>query len=262
MNELDFDENSIGNYNFAFLPILSFPFEDNELNFAPPPIANTQDPTSQDSFSLNSEKNKEKIFEIDKISNKIHEMIGRKTKNSLKLEEKFHSKYEDDNILRKIQIGFINYLINLTNEILKYFGYEEKFLGIDYKFKKEVNKENFNKIKTKEIGKILCQSISPKFSKISNEDKNINQKIYEKVIQNKTIKNFLSETYIKIFRDYYYKNIKDLNEYNLNIKLSENIKTFDDFLNNKAIPDDDYYKQRVDEIIEKYYLPKKLFVHN
>ena len=117
-------------------------------------------------------------------------------------------------------------------------------------------------MKTKEIGKILCQNISPKFSKIFNIDKENNKKLYEKVIKNENIKNLLSETYIKMFRDYYYKNIKELNVYNLNIKLSENIKTFDHFLNDKVHPKDDYYKKRINEIIEKYYLPKKLFIHN
>lgn len=241
MSELDLDssnDNIVFNHIFLELPLpLPFP---NPLYIS----------------------NKEKIFEINKVHEKGNKMLGRKTKNSFKKEGKCHSKYEDDNILRKIQISFINYLRSLTNEILENIGIKEKFLSIDYKFKKEVNKENFNKIKSKEIGKILCQSVSPKFSKISNLDKEKNKRLYEKVIQNETIKKLLSETYIKMFRDYYYKNIKVLNEYYLNIKLSENIKTFDDFLNDKVHPHDDYYKKRINEIIEKYYLPKKLFIHN
>ena len=224
-------------------------------------------------------ENKERIFEINKVYEKEEIKHGRKRKrNSTNLFIKegeclsnyeddnnihrTHTKYEDDNILRKIQISFIDYLINLANELLEYYGFKEKFLRINHKFKKNVNKKDFNKIKTMEIGEILCQSISPKYSKIFDRDKDgKNKRIYEKVIQNETIKKFLSETYIRIFRDYYLKNDKVLNEFNLNINLYQNIKTFDDFLNQK-VAQNERYKKRINEVIKKYYLPKKLFTHN
>ena len=72
---------------------------------------------------------------------------GRQT--NLKKERKIHDKFSADNILRKIQVHFISFIVFFLNDILSSFGIRKKFLKLDYEFKKDVNKQNFAELKSK-----------------------------------------------------------------------------------------------------------------
>ena len=175
-------------------------------------------------------------------------------------EENCHSKYFKDNIIRKVQVHFQNYLVLLINEIIKNYGFDKKFLKIDYNNIKKVNKKNVENMKTKEIGQILRQNISTKYRKLYTIDKEMNNKLYLEVIKHDNIKKFLSETYINIFRNFYFINKREINEYDLNIKLSENVKAYQDLLEENE--EDKEYIEKIKKVVEEYYLPKKRFVHN
>ena len=47
---------------------------------------------------------------------------------------KIHDKWSKDHILRKLNVCFFTFAIKLANEIVEYFGFEGKFIGIDYSF--------------------------------------------------------------------------------------------------------------------------------
>ena len=111
-----------------------------------------------------------------------------------------------------------------------------------------------------EIGYILRQDISSKYRKQYLEDKEKNNKLYLEVIKYDSIKKILSETYINIFRNFYYINKRDLNDYNLNIKLSNEVKTYQDFLDDQKEDKDNI--EKINKIVTKCYLPKKIFYHN
>ena len=198
-----------------------------------------------------------KIFDIMKV--KKEKKVGRKRKGDHQEEEKAHTKYDKDNIHRKIQVHFLNFLFSSTNEILAYFEIDKKFLNIDYKNKKVVTKDNFENLKITEIGEILRQDISTKYRKLYKIDKKLNNKLYlSEVNENDSIKKFLSETYIDIFLNLYYKNKRDLNDYGLNIQLTDNVKTYQNLLdkNNK----DKMYVEKIKKIVKDCYLPKKFVV--
>lgn len=205
---------------------------------------------------------KNKIFEITKTKKRL----GRKRKEDLQKSStkvKSHSKYEDDNVIRKIQIHFLNYLISFTNEILMHFGSKKKFLNIDYSSKKNVKKEYVESLKSKEIGQILSQIISTKYKRQYNDDKEKNNKLYAEVTKNAkydSVKKILSETYLYIFMNYYYENKKDLNEYGLNIKLSNKVKTYKDLLEKHN--EDSKYIAKIEKIVKENYLPEQLFINN
>ena len=212
-----------------------------------------------------------KIFKIEKQAKKekCKKRIGRKRKgDNLEAPEvdKIHSKYDYDNIIRKIQVHFQNFLISFINEILNHFGFKQKFLNIEYNNKKNIKKDTVEKLKSQEIGQILRQNISTKYKKQYKDDKEKNNKLYLEVIKYgkfENLKKILSESYINIFRNCYYKNKKDLNDYGLNIKLSNNVKTFEDLLKNLSKnSEDDKYIEKIKEIVKECYLPKKLFIHN
>lgn len=198
--------------------------------------------------------NKKKYFKIIKEK---RNKVGRKKTNYHRKNGKTHSKYDFDNIIRKVQVHFHNFIISFVNEILKSFGIKKKFLNTDYTIKKNVKKANVDSLKSKEIGKILCENLSTKYRKQYTLDKDKNKKLYLEVIEHDSIRKLLSETYINIFRNFYYKNKRDLNEYNLKIKLSNKIKTYQDFLT--KLSKDGEYIEKIKKIVERCYLPKKIF---
>ena len=199
-----------------------------------------------------------KIFEIKK---EIKEKrAGRKRKRDNENINKIHSKYDYDNIMRKIQVHYQNFLLSFINEILKHFGVNQKFLNIDYNSKKDIKLKNIENLKSKEIGEILRQNISPKYREKYKNDKEINNKLYLEVIKYDNIRKILSEKYINIFKNFYYKNKRDLNDYGLNIKLTNNVKTHQDLL--KEYSEDATYTEKINFIVENFYLLKKFFIHN
>ena len=201
---------------------------------------------------------KNKIFEIKK--EKQGKRVGRKRKRDFENDDKIHSKYDYDNISRKIQVHFQNYLVSLINEILVNYGIKQKFLNIDYNNKKNIKYETVERLKSLEIGQILRQSISTKYRKLYKIDHEINNKLYLEVIKNDNIRKILSEAYINIFRNFYYKNKKDLNDYGLNIHLSNNIKAHQDLL--EEYKEDIDYIEKINKIVENSYLSKKFIIYN
>ena len=204
---------------------------------------------------ITSRKRKNNIFNITK--EKKEKKVGRKRVRELKNGEKSHTKYDQDNIIRKVQVDFYKFLVSFINDILKNLGIPEKFLKIKYNNIKNVKKQNVENFKLQKIGDILRKNISTKYKKQYKNNKDKNNRLFLEVTKNDIIKNILSETSINIFRNYYYKNKRDLKEYNIDIKLSNNIKTFENLLekNNK----DSLYTGKIKEMVAKFYLPQALF---
>ena len=196
---------------------------------------------------------------INDNNNKAGRYLLRKKRiSAYKKREKLHSKYDIDNVLRTIQVHYQKFIFNYINEILKYFGYNDQFCHINYKCKRVIKKKVFNELKTKRIGDILCQEISPKYRKIYIEDKDKNIKLYNKIIKNPIINNILSESYINLFRDIFYINKRHINYSGIKITLSPKVKLFNDILNNKKY--NELYKGKIIKVVKNYYLPKQVFI--
>lgn len=184
---------------------------------------------------------------------------GRKKKNTFYKIKKYlpHDKYCPDNILRKVQVHYINSIIACVNEILKYLNYSQRFLNIKYEIKSNTNKENFESLKKKNIGEILCSKGSPKFKK---KIKFIcNEKIYEKIKNDIILQNIFKENFIDFFNNIYYKKREEISfeKYGIgkDFHLSDNVKIFEDLLN--RIGQDDLnieYIQKINYCIYINYL--------
>ena len=259
----EYEQNELDDDNLASLELLSI----NSLNNFNPSIL--------DVFSFNQVKNEnEENSEIGRMiwceqptikSNKLFIITrkrGRKANPLTFLQQKrIHDKFSDDNIKRKIKSSYFTFILNYTNEILKAMGINEKFKNINYKYKSIVNKKYFSFLKNSTIGNILSQSISPKFK--TKPDK-INKIIYEKIIGNPIIKNFLNEKYFNLFQNIYYKNERNINmeKYGLKeiIKLTNKIEMYKEFiLKNKKIFDEksndgNKYIKTLEECTKKYFL--------
>jgi hypothetical protein len=184
---------------------------------------------------------------------------GRKRKHQLKEGDKIHDKYSEDNILRKIQVHYLNFITDVVNELLTYLGYTIKFIDIDYNEKKKVTKKQLISLRKSNIGKILCQKVSPKF-KIKSKEVNNNIVIFNQVKENKIVNDFLSKNYYKLFKDVYLQDKKIFNENGLCFHFSEKVQTFEDFLKKTEKYDDNgEYKRTIDSVIQKYFFKLKIF---
>ena len=105
---------------------------------------------------------------------------GRKNKSN----KKIHSGFDDDNIQRKIQVHYISFITNFINDIISTFNKSERvllFKNIDYKLKKVVSQEFFQKLKTLKVSDIIQMRPSPKM-KIHHD--HVNQEIYKEICSN------------------------------------------------------------------------------
>ena len=145
------------------------------------------------------------------------------------------------------------------NDLLEYFGYKDKFLDIEYQFKKDVSKKYISFLKGITIGELLSQERSSKF-RTYNIDHNMN--VYNKVINNPVINKILSEKYITLFKDVYYKNktIINLKKYGFNKDISldiKKVKMFEHLLENSTNeiePKDEEYIKKIIKIVKTNYL--------
>ena len=82
-----------------------------------------------------------------------HKKRGRKTKGENKKQR--HCSTSFDNIMRKIQVHFLNFLCSLLNDSIRAFASDKTkiFLEFDYKMKSKISSKNFNmqKIQREEI---------------------------------------------------------------------------------------------------------------
>ena len=184
---------------------------------------------------------------------------GRQT--NLKEEKKTHDKFSDDNILRKIQVHFISFIILFLNDILRSFGIREKFLKLDYKFKKDVNKKKVAELKKKNIGEIVSNKISTKYKM----DENTNSNLYEYLKINEVLAKIFDINYMTLFKMYYMKKEKtaDLRIFGIEkeISLSKKTETFHEFLEEeKSKSKDEEYIRKIMKSLNKNYLKEKKFV--
>jgi hypothetical protein len=177
---------------------------------------------------------------------------GRKRRRQLENGEKIHDRYSTDNILRRIQVHYMTFIINIVNELLNYLGYKHEFIDIDYNIKKVISKKKFSSLKKLNIGQIICQKTSPKFK---NHDKLKNKNIFEEVNKDKKVNQFLSQTFLELFKDVYLKDKRHINENGLNFQLSEKVKTYEDLLNNEKEDDENNdYKKKINDVIQNKYI--------
>lgn len=263
--------------NISFL----YPFESSKINsnLSPPSELENSDEEVTDkndylitsSMKINFSSFQNDMIKNEDQNNKIYFNIkknisGRKPKIENKKRKKYHDKYSSDNMIRFIQVHYLTFIRNYVNEILYILGFEQKFFDINYKCKRNVTKKAIEKLKASNIGDILCQKISPKYKdQAKDEEKNL--KIFNEVTKNSTVKNILEENYLQLFKDVYYKNKRNINlsnyGLNINIKLSNNIKTYEDLLKKKHINNsvnNEIYKKKLNKIVVKHFLPNSIFL--
>ena len=77
--------------------------------------------------------------------------------------------------------------------------------------------------------------------------------MFDKVIEDKDIKDFFNEKYLYVFSNYYYTNKKKIKFSGLEIDL-KNIKTFEDLLNKSNDDENGSYKEKMLEVVQKKFI--------
>ena len=152
------------------------------------------------------------------------EKPGRKRKNVNNKQftyKKTHGKYSFDNIITKIQAHYINFIINLANDIIKsvFDGKEVNkslfFKNIEYKAKIYYNYNKFQELKTKCIKDILIKPASKKNNLIND---NYNEEIFNNLINTSDILDeYFNMNYLSLFH-FYNNNGQKLNSIIINNK--------------------------------------------
>lgn len=156
---------------------------------------------------------------------------------------KKHGKYDFDNILTKIQVHFISFLVDMVNDAVNE-EFDKEFLDALVKkdnkiskrdFFKDINYEDKRKIKhsyiidcfKKPIKDIIQKNISMKFKKLNPD---YNKKLYEKLAEkSEWFSDLLNLKYIDVFYEYYYNQEKKLEKIvfkEKTINISEDTKSF------------------------------------
>jgi len=176
----------------------------------------------------------------------------RRTKNQNEIKHKFDA---FDNLTDRAQTNFNNFLISLANDISNIsFGNDfpiNYFKKLDYSESKALRE-----IKDKRFRDIFTLKISRKNKGIGNLDyenvKYINKNIYDNIVKiSPLLEEFFDKSYLDLFENYYYKNIREFDFKGIHFKLSENTKIYKDLLKKGKNSSVEY---KFENVINKKYL--------
>ena len=170
-----------------------------------------------------------------------------------KNERKEHTKYTEDNIIRKIQNHYMNFIIDFINDFINSKDKRNRFIEFNYKVKSDISKAHRKELEDSSINDLLNNIlISKKYKKCPEYNKNL----VGKLLKNKkdtSLKDLFGMKYLELF-DYYYNNNEPLKEIEINnkiIKLSPDTETFYTLIQNN-----EDMKERILEVAEKIYINK------
>ena len=245
----------------------------NKKKFNKNDISKITNPT--DSIDINKSQNESKensthiiapkkfeIFKtnnLDENDNLSYDEIKKLPKNkkrgrkALKESKRQHNALDQDNIIRKIQVHFLSFIIYFCNDLIQTFLPLNKdlcFKNIQYELKKTVNHAYIEKLKSKNIGDILQLKASPKNKKFNG---NINKSTFDKICSlNPFLKKFFEMSYLDMFNNYYCQTQREIDVSGYKVKLSQRTRLFIDLITKNLSS-----AEKIKEIAEEYFINKK-----
>ena len=263
LDKENLSKNQYSNFNMIFINFLDL-------------ICNDLSKVNEDDNIIKEIEAKPETRNKENINNKFEIKIinerGRKAASN-KLLGKKHKKTDNDNIQTKIQVHFINFLINMVNDAVK-TEFDSKFLSnimknngnidvnskkksvenlfryINHKEKKKINYDYLINILQNPIKNIITTNVSSKYRKFKND---FNKMLYLKLKEkSEWFSAFLNQKFIDVFINYYYNEEKPLQMINFEgktINLSKKTETFAHLLiKNKNL------KNQMINIVKNIYL--------
>ena len=165
---------------------------------------NNDNPQENELIKINQKKEIKKLRKKRKLNREVKEIAIKR-----------HTASDDDNILRKIQVQYISFIIHCSNDVVSFFvdDYTNNpcFKDVDYELKKVVNHEKVESLKEKTIGDIIQFDITPKIKK---KEKNENEKSLKLILKKcPSLQKYFKTNYLEFFKKYY-KNENDYLEVN------------------------------------------------
>jgi hypothetical protein len=147
----------------------------------------------------------EKTNKSLKFSVSLKQGRGPKPKNAcLEMKRHRHLNTHFDNLQIKIQVNYINFIINLSNDVLfLIFKKNKKYniKDIDHAFKIDVSRQNFDFLKSSKIKDVLEKNISNKYKQFQTK---YNKELLDEVCQKSPwLNDFFNLNYLDLFRCYY-----------------------------------------------------------
>lgn len=222
-------------------------------------------------FLSNNKKRDQKEEEEENGENSfLGKKRGKKSEKSLKERKKCHSKFDKDNIIRKIQVNYITFLVKYVNyNIRKNLGKNHPvFKDLNYRFKSDIKKSFFSEIKTKTIGEVLKNESTIK-NDTKIKKKIPNQQIYDLLnkSKNQNIIDLLQMNYFYVFKYIYAYSLYNKDDCETIIKrykIPRGALLFEDLLeiekkNNPEYGDE--YIKKIKNVCLQYFLsvPQKIF---
>ena len=211
-------------------------------------------------IQISDKKNESTSGSYIKIKSDEELLLSKKRKNKKSKRKKEHTKFEKDNVLRKINIHYLSFIVKYVNFNIKKLISKEHplFTNLCYNFKKSINNNFFNELKNKTLGEILKNEGSNKNKRKIIYQKDENEKIFNSVYKT-NLKDLLDINYIEFFRHVYksrtHESQKFLEIYK-KYKAPKNILFFDDFMNKEMKKDKingELYKERLKYISNREF---------
>lgn len=209
--------------------------------------------------SKNNDNTNPKIIKNISFKTVLHHKRGRKEKYKIN-GKKPHGSGDFDNIQRKVQVTFINFLINLANDAIKaIFGEDTQysFKDVEYKYKKVVSHNYVEKLKKCKFSDIIKLDVSPKNR---SSETNSNKKTFMDVCNlSAELSKLFDKNYLYLFQKYFCliksgQDIIDLDGFK--IKLSKNTKGLFFLLNKNGDG-----KEKFIEVVKNVYFSGLNFKH-
>ena len=110
-----------------------------------------------------------------------------------------HGRFDNDNLLIKINNHSLFLVVPFINDILKVLSIEEEFYQLSHEYKINIKKNFFSELKKKTLGEIICNRIGSRYK----HDENENEKTFKKVKDNEVLKKIFNMNYVTFFKRYY-----------------------------------------------------------
>ena len=203
-------------------------------------------------------KSFKRIFNLKLYDNNKNLICKKRGRKSFSIKDNLHthSALDNDNILRKIQVHFLTFLVSFTNDYIDSLYPNSRnqslhFRHIDYKVKRIINYDSIEKMKSLNIGEILKKQASPKNKTCVF---NINQLIYDRLCRliPHLKKNYFNKLFKEFFIEYYYnKNDNNIVLNGIKVNLSNKTKAF-----NSLIQKNIEYSEKFRYIASYFYIKK------